>query len=204
MRPSVTRPFVPFFLSTSVFFVGTMALRAAITSVRSDARDEGFFGGYTPSRPSTSADGRYLDGDWRGTAPKMASGEGRNHDRLAVASAVGEEERRCWLLRRYAVICGPRWRCWGLQWASVRCWVGRRRKVRHVYLILGWFVFCLRPWAADVEVQFFCMPCDEMIICALVRYGPAIYILIFVCAYFAISYYRRIFLSHDITQYLRI
>ena len=152
-----------------------MALRAAITSVRSDARDEGFFGGYTPSRPSTSADGRYLDGDWRGTAPKMANGEGRNHDRLAVASAVGEEERRC----AAAAAAG----CLGdtqLYAGLVVVWLGSTVGFGAVLgrsgtCYLGLVCLLSSAMSADMEVQFFCMPCDEMI-CALVGYGPTIYI----------------------------
>ena len=85
----------------------------------------------------------------RHTAPKMANGEGRNHGRLAVASAVGEEEPAAPAeeINRYTCMRFSLWCGWGLQWASVRCWVGPAR------VILGWFGFCRRPCTADMEVH---------------------------------------------------
>ena len=47
-------------------------------------------------------------------------------------------------------------------YSGLRCGAGSGVGERAGTCILGWFVFCLRPWAADVKVQF-CMPCDEMI-----------------------------------------
>ena len=54
-----------------------------------------------------------------------------------------------------------------------------------------------------MELQFFCMPCDEMI-CALVGYGPATYISFYLFVRISPFLITRIFFSHDITQYLRI
>ena len=81
-------------------------------------------------------------------------------------------------------------------YSGLRCGAGSGVGERSGTCILGWFVFCRRPCTADMEVQFFCMPCDEMI-CALVGYGPATYISFYL--FVRISPFRITVVSSSLT-----